>query len=131
MRNVRSQDFFAWCLSGCFAGVALAASAQSQAPGQNPDANLPVAIPPGPSVQPQPAGEAYDSFWRIERTSDNDDWTRHFRIGAMVGFNISANFNTKGTFNIPGNNAANGIYDNGYVRVDDTGNAQGYRSEER
>jgi hypothetical protein len=46
----------------------------------------------------------------------------------MVGLNISANFSIKGKFTIPGNNAANGIYDDGYVRVDDTGNAQGYTS---
>ena len=46
----------------------------------------------------------------------------------MVGMNIKASFSMNGQFNIPGNNAANGIYDDGYVRVDDTGNAQGYTS---
>jgi len=46
----------------------------------------------------------------------------------MVGMNISASFNEKGAFNISGNNAANGIYDDGYVREDQTGNAGGYTS---
>ena len=46
----------------------------------------------------------------IRIPSDTDDWTRHFRIGAMVGMNISANFSEKGTFDISGKNPANGIY---------------------
>lgn len=58
----------------------------------------------------------------IQKVSDDDDWTRHFRIGAMVGFNISANFSTKGTFNI---NRPAGVYDDGYVRTDSSGNAFG------
>ena len=135
MRNVCSRNFFAWCLSCCFAGFALIASAQSQAPGQNPDTNAPVVIPPDaqaqpqphPGVQTQPSPDIWDR-WGIQKASVDDDWTRHFRIGAMVGLNISANFSMKGTFTVPGNNAANGIYDDGYVRVDDTGNAQGYTS---
>jgi hypothetical protein len=52
---------------------------------------------------------------------DTDDWTRHFRIGAMAGMGISANFKTKGTFNLSGNNLANGIYDDGYVHPDQSG----------
>jgi len=66
---------------------------------------------------------AWDRFWKIEKVSDEDEWTRHFRIGAIVGLNISANFTTKGKFNIPGNNAANGNYDDGYVHP--SGNAFG------
>ena len=46
----------------------------------------------------------------------------------MVGLNISANFNPKGTINFSGKNAANGIYDDGYVRTDNTGNAGGFTS---
>ena len=57
--------------------------------------------------------------------SNTDDWTRHFRIGALVGMNISANFSRSGTFNISGNNPASGIFDDGYVRTDNTGNAFG------
>jgi len=109
--------------------LALAASAQSQAPGQNPDTNGPVAIPaeaqaqpqPQPGVQPQPSPDLWDR-WGIQKVSENDDWTRHFRIGAMVGLNISANFSTKGTFNI---SKPAGVYDDGYVRTDNTGNAFG------
>lgn len=55
------------------------------------------------------------------------DWTRNFRIGALVGLNISANFSMKGQFNVSGNKPP-GVYDDGYVRVDETGNAQGYTS---
>lgn len=90
----------------CFlAGIALVAVAQSDSMdtfGGNPDSSKFILIPP-----------------------DQPDWTRHFRIGAMVGLNISADFKTKGSFNISGNQAANGTYDDGYVRVDDTGNAGG------
>ncbi|MGA3282955.1 MAG: hypothetical protein ABSD57_00665 [Verrucomicrobiota bacterium] len=86
-----------WCLAGCLAGLALRASAQPEVYG-NPDSY---------------------AFIRIPR--DADDWTRHFRVGALVGMNISANFNEKGLFNISGNNAANGIYDDGYVRPDQNG----------
>ena len=40
----------------------------------------------------------------------------------MVGLNISANFSAKGTFSI---NRPPGVYDDGYVREDNTGNAFG------
>jgi len=63
-------------------------------------------------------------FMRIP--SDTDDWTRHFRIGGLVGLNIRASFNESGLFNVSGNNAANGIYNDGYVREDQTGDAGGY-----
>jgi len=104
MRNARLHSLSAWCLAGCFLGVALTASAQ-------------------PDVDGKP-----DSYAFIRIPSDTDDWTRHLRIGAMVGMNIGASFNEKGLFNISGNNAANGIYDDGYVREDQTGNAGGYTS---
>jgi hypothetical protein len=71
-------------------------------------------------AQPEVYGNPDSSaFIRIPR--DADDWTRHFRIGALVGMNISASFNERGLFNISGNNAANGIYDDGYVRPDQNG----------
>ncbi len=47
------------------------------------------------------------------------DWTRSFRAGVLVGFNISADFSMKGSFGISGGGA--GIYDDGYVRRDDGG----------
>jgi hypothetical protein len=107
--------------------LALAASAQSQAPGQNPNPNGPVVVPPDAQVQPQPGVQSQQSpdiwdRWGIQKVSENDEWTRHFRIGAMVGLNISANFNMKGTFNI---SKPTGVYDDGYVREDNTGNAFG------
>jgi hypothetical protein len=117
------------CLFCCFAGLALAVSAQPQSPGQNPDPNGPVVIPPAGPVQPQPAadvqvqppssGSTWDR-WGIQKLSEDDDWTRHFRIGALVGMNISANFSIKGKFNV---NHPPGVYDDGYVLPDSTGNA--------
>jgi hypothetical protein len=121
MRNVRPRDFFAWCLSFCFAGLAVTAAAQSQTPGQNPDPNAPVAIPPDarvqsqPGVQLQPPPDAWDRFWKIEKVSKDDDWTRHFRIGALVGLNISANFSLKNTLTLSGKDATQGNYDDGYM----------------
>jgi hypothetical protein len=54
-----------------------------------------------------------------------DDWTRHFRVGGMAALNIDASFSIGGNITVSGNNLANGIYDDGYVRVDNTGNAGG------
>ena len=100
------------------------AAAQSQSPGPNPDANGPVAIPPDaqaqPGVPPQPSPDIWER-WKIQKVSNDDDWTRHFRIGAMVGMNISANYSMKGTISVPGNNAANGTYDDGYVHPSGNG----------
>jgi len=127
IRKVCTPNLLGRYLLCCFAGLALAASAQSQAPGQNPDTNGPVAIPPEaqaqpqpqPGVQPQPSPDLWDR-WGIQKVSKDDDWTRHFRIGAMVGLNISANFSTKGTFNI---SKPAGVYDDGYVLPDNMGTA--------
>jgi len=92
-----------WCLAGCLAGMALPALAQPEING-NPDSSAFIRIP-----------------------SDTDDWTRHFRIGALVGMNISANFSMNGSaVGISGNDPSHGIYDDGYVRTDQTGNAGGY-----
>ena len=44
------------------------------------------------------------------------DWTRTFRAGVLVGFNLSADFSMKGSFGITGGGA--GIFDDGYVRRD-------------
>lgn len=56
----------------------------------------------------------------------NPNWTRHFRLGAVVGMNIKGDFKMNGDFGIAGNPP--GVYDDGYVLVDDTGNAGGYTS---
>ena len=87
-----------WCLAAGLVGTALTVSAQPEVYG-NPD-----------SI----------AFIRIPR--DADDWTRHFHIGALVGMNISANFNMNGNFNV---NRPAGVYDDGYVRTDNTGDPNG------
>lgn len=82
-----------------------------------------------PSPQsPQQAADSMNRMWHFERVNPNNDWTRHFRAGALVGLNIKAKFSMNGNFNISGSNPNSGIYDDGYVRVDDTGNAGGYTS---
>jgi len=62
-------------------------------------------------------------------------WTKNFRVGAISGFNIKGDFKVSGQFPMGGNNpgpvgvgGADHVYDDGYVRVDETGNAQGYTS---
>ncbi len=55
------------------------------------------------------------------------NWTRHFRVGGVVGLNMSADFKMNGTFNVSGGSRP-GIFDDGYVLTDDTGNAGGYTS---
>lgn len=113
MRKILSQKYFQYCLLTWIACSAWRASAD-----QSADQNA------APDTRPQNAFER--SLGLYKASADEDDWTRHFRMGALVGFNISANFKTSGDFNISGNNnVANGIYDDGYVRVDQTGNAGG------
>jgi hypothetical protein len=112
-------------------GLVLAAPAQSSSTGQMPDPNAPITVPPDLQDQPLPAvpvsppDKTWDRISGFQKIPE-DEWTRHFRIGAIVGLNIKANFNVKGDFNISGNDATDGIYDDGFVGVDDTGNAQGY-----
>ena len=85
-------------------------------------------VAPAAPAQPEVDGKP-DSSAFIRIPADTDDWTRHFRIGALVGMNISANFSRSGSaFSISGNNPASGIFDDGYVRTDQTGNAGGYTS---
>ncbi len=104
MRDLHSHKLFERCLSACFAGFALAAAAQT-----TNDAGL-------------------ENYFGLHKVTADDDWTRHFRVGAVVGLNISGSFNEHGLFNLSGNNAVSGIYDDGYVREDQTGNAGGYTS---
>lgn len=44
---------------------------------------------------------------------DEEDWTRHFRLGMLVGFNIKADFKISNAFEVSGSKP--GIYDDGYV----------------
>jgi hypothetical protein len=62
--------------------------------------------------------------WSVKGQYD-PDWARHFRIGPMVGLNIKADFEMNG--NTPVNHPA-GVYDDGYVLVDSTGNGGGATS---
>jgi hypothetical protein len=94
-RCSRKSSCCAGWLVCCLAGMTLTAAAQSDSTDTfdgDPSKNSFLWIPP-----------------------DTDDWTRHFHIGGVVGLNISANFTTSGQFNISGNNAAAGNYDDGYV----------------
>ncbi len=59
-------------------------------------------------------------------------WTRNFRLGMSIGMNLEADFKTEGQFNLtgsqpglPGVGGVDHFYDDGYVRVDQTDNAQG------
>ena len=116
MKYIRWSAWFARGLLCFVTGMALTAAAQMFDMGNSSGSSM------------DTFGGNPDSSKFILIPSDNDDWTRHFRIGAIVGMNISADFKSKGTFNVSGNNAANGIYDDGYVREDDTGNAGGLTS---
>jgi hypothetical protein len=72
----------------------------------------------------------------LAQNAEVPDWTRHFRLGAVVGLNMHADFKMNGQFYVSGASqagpsgvsGANHTYDDGYVRVDNTGNAQGYTS---
>jgi len=62
-----------------------------------------------------------------------EDWPRHFRVGMLVGMNIKADFSRSGQFPVSGSQpggpgGGTHIYDDGYVLIDDTGNAQGFTS---
>jgi hypothetical protein len=70
-----------------------------------------------------------------DENDSGTDWTRNFRLGAVVALNIKANFSVNGAFTPSGRNPgpagdpgklADHQYDDGYVRVDKTGNAAGY-----
>ncbi|HRI15630.1 MAG TPA: hypothetical protein PLX89_21755 [Verrucomicrobiota bacterium] len=65
----------------------------------------------------------------------NDDWTRNFRLGMQVAYNVKADFSldgiipsTSGDPGLPGIPGLNHFYDDGYVRVDNTSNAGGVTS---
>ena len=60
----------------------------------------------------------------------NANWSKHFRLGALVGFNLKGEFSMSGQFSgnsNPGGSVAgqNHSYDDGYVNVDATGNDGG------
>lgn len=64
-----------------------------------------------------------------------DDWTRNFRLGAQLTFNVKTDFSLNGPISVnrqsPGPTGVPGadhFYNDGYVRVDNTGNAGGLTS---
>ncbi len=76
------------------------------------------------------SGSAFGQSFNVR-----DDWSNNFRAGLQLAFNIRGEFSMGGL--IPSNSGdpgpvgvpgANHFYDDGYVRVDDTGNAGGYTS---
>ncbi len=92
-KNCRLHVLAGLCLAGGVLGAGPAASAQ-------------------PDVEGKPDSSAF-----IRIPSDTDDWTRHFRLGGLVGMNIKAKFSESGAFNL----SPNGIYNDGYVRPDQNG----------
>ena len=61
-------------------------------------ANAPVSPEPWPAPS---QNEFADRDWKLQKISPDYDWTRHFRIGMLAGFNIKANMTMSGTFAIP------------------------------
>src|SRR6478736_9428060 len=88
---------------------------------------LPLLVASAGTSLAQSAG--WDSSW--DGPSNDEYWPKHFRVGAMAGFNIKADFKMSGTFAVSGYNpggvfpGTDHVYDDGYVRVDELGNAQG------
>jgi len=71
----------------------------------------------------------------LESPTGDESWPRHFRLGVLAGLNLKADFSMNGTaFPVSGSQpgaATSGIdhfYDDGYVRLDETGNAGNYTS---
>lgn len=50
------------------------------------------------------------------------DWTKNFRVGALTGLGIKGQIKLRGSFAVNSSDPSAGIYDDGYVRTDDTGN---------
>lgn len=72
-----------------------------------------------------PAAEqaAFDRYFQPPAPPRQGDWSGHFSFGAMVGLNLSAKFSEQGLFALPGASLAPGVYDDGYVLPDQTGNS--------
>ena len=105
-------NLLAWGVVCCLAGLATKGMAQTNA----------VVAPSGAKPVSSKGPSAKEEFSRnfVVLPPGGEDWTTHFHIGAFAGLNIGANFHESGTFNV---NHNSGTYDDGYVRVDQTGNA--------
>lgn len=64
---------------------------------------------------------------RAQEQTPPSDWGFHVRAGPMVGLNIRASFKNSGPLSLAANQPA-GVYDDGYVRTDQTGSAGGLTS---
>jgi hypothetical protein len=93
-------------------------------------AGLLAAVPMGGALA-QSEASAPAFVW----TQPEQVWPRYFRLGVLAGFNLKADFSMNGQFGVSGGqpgpvgvSGADHLYDDGYVRVDQTGNAGGYTS---
>jgi hypothetical protein len=120
MSKVSGSNLLAWGVVCCLAGMATEGMAQTNS----------VVAPNGAKPESSKGPSAKDEFSRnfIVLAPQGEDWTSHFHIGAFAGLNIGANFHESGNtmFGISGNNPGKGVYDDGYVREDQTGNNGGY-----
>jgi len=70
------------------------------------------------------------AVWAVGWTSGPafaaDPYIRHFRAGVLIGANIDAEFSQSGTFG--SSDGQPGVFDDGFVLEDDTGNAGGRTS---
>jgi len=132
-KNARWHNLLAWGVACCCVGVGREAMAQTNSITAPEGGVLPLEMPKpeGRKLKIKPddakdkiSREASRNFILIPPHSE--DWTRHFQMGAIAALNISAKFHESGDFKISGNDPQHGIYDDGYVRTDDTGNAGGY-----
>ena len=113
MAIARFAKSFMCSVLWCLVGLAWIASAQQPPAEDTPPRHVWIETPPEPI----------------------NDWLRHFRVGALVGINIKAEFKMGGDFTVtgsqpgvPGESGRDHLYDDGYVRVDETGNAEGLTS---
>jgi len=70
-----------------------------------------------------------------QKDETSKDWWQHIHLGLPITMNVKADFKVNGTFALPvgqtgatGTNGVNHVYDDGYVKVDNTGDALGYTS---
>jgi hypothetical protein len=117
-KNARRPSLPAWVVACCCAGVVTNALAQTNS-----------AASPVP-VKPDVTKDKGDSDASRNRNfilipPHGEDWTRHFQVGAIMAFGISAKFHEDGDFKV---NHGDGVYDNGYVHPDEIGdpNATSY-----
>lgn len=89
------------------------------------------AILGGSPIMAQTLEQNFSSMFDLG-DSEPVSWTRHFRAGAMVGFNFKAEFGMNGTFRFSQNNPGavgvpnqDHIYDDGYVKVSAYNNPDG------